>query len=250
MASPQLENGFVAIAYDLYLAIASAKLLPIEKDVFHIILYLTYGMNRTKAAISAEDVQILLSGERRIHTNRVSAAIESLLRKHLLYTSGTSSSLVGIQKDFEKWDFSEKSVHGVQLVTKVTKLNSFSTSTKRDTVYTLMEYTYRDTEFTFGPTTWGVERKFAKLLYREALILTGDPLEAAIKLKDYIDELRSKEWFGQVKMRFRYMHSRFKQWYKLIPAKTRSVREQEEITGYKFKYNQQKRNWEMTDAKL
>lgn len=119
MASPQLENGFVAIAYDLYIELAAAVMQPLEKDVMHAIIYLTYGAGKTKAAIRPEDIQTLLTGQRRIHLDRVEAAITSLTHKRLLYTSGTNGSLIGVQKDFEKWVHSKKSVHGVQVIAKI-----------------------------------------------------------------------------------------------------------------------------------
>lgn len=260
MASPQLEEGFVAIAYDLFAALAAAKLSGLEKEVVLAVIYFTYGSGKTKAAIENDDIQVFVAGDRRIRNDRVEAAITSLVEKNVLYVINLNQHqrIMGVQKDFEKWGqvLNEKtegtdreSGQKFQVLRSSNNkyINTITTS-RRDKLSTLQEYAYRNTDFKYGPSAWGVERKFARLLYKEALLLTGEPRAALIALKDYIDELQAQEWFAGVKMRLSYMHSRFRQWLKSIPAKPRDIREQEEITGYRFKYIN--RRWEMSNEQI
>lgn len=241
MASPQLENGFVALAYDLYGAIVRAKLSGLEKEVVLAVIYFTYGSGKTRANIDTQDIQIFIMGDRRIRTDRVAAAVIALTQKNVLYTINLTDhqQIMGIQKDFERWN-----------VKTVIDKSGVSERPTRDKLSSLQEYAYRDTSFNYGPTAWNVERRCARLLYSEALSLTGDPKEAALALKDYIDELRDQEWFNQVKMRLTYMRSRFRQWYKSIPPKPRSVAEDELDTGYRHTYNLKTKQWRMSDDKL
>lgn len=254
MANPQLEEGFVPIAYDLYLAIACISLPATEKDVLSIIIYLTYGMGRSKAAITAQDIQILLTADRRIRLERVEAAIKRLTVKRLLYTSGTNGSLIGIQKDFEKWGSppydSESAGQTYRVLLRKKDSSNKTITSNRDILSIVMAYTIKGSDFTYGPSSWGVERKFANLLYRDALLLTGDPREAQLALRDYIDELKAAEFFAKVKMRFRFMHSRFRQWYRSIPAKDRATRENEATTGYRYKYSNKSKQWEKTNERI
>lgn len=242
MASPQLENGFVALAYDLYGAIVRAKLSGLEKEVVLAVIYFTYGSGKIRANIDNQDLQIFIAGDRRIRQERVDAAVTALTQKNVLYTIDLTDyqRIMGVQKDFEKWNTSLKSASAGATERRA-----------RDKLTSLQEYAYNGTSFKFGPTNYGVERKFARLLYTESLSLTGDAREAALALKDYVDELRSQDWFETgVKMRMSYMHSRFRQWYKSIPPKPRSVAEDELDTGYRHRFNLKTGGWVMTNDKI
>ena len=221
MASPQLEDGFVAIAYDLYVALASSALSGLEKEIMLAVIYFTYGNSKTKAAIDDDDIQNFLSGDRRIRADRITSGVKSLLKKDVLFEQHVNqhTRLLGVQKDFERWGTLRESGQNDSLLRSS---NIYSLRSKRDKLSTLQEYAYLNSDFKLGHKSWAKERKTALHLFRQALELTGDPKEAYFSIKDFIDSLRDREFYKTMRFRFQWMKPRFKAWYKTIPAKPRS----------------------------
>lgn len=247
LADVQPENGCLTIAHDLVNAMLRHGLNALEWAVMVAVMELTYGSGKTKSQISSTDIRYMLGAESKIRTDRIQITVEKLINDRLLFsqTINQHNQILGVQKDFDKWGgTSLKSDKMSHTINRSITLNSKTgTSIALDNLSPLIEYAHKNTDFVYGVGTWRAERKAAKLLYTEALTLARSPLEAALAIRDYIDELNSQEWFKGCKMRLVYMSSRFKQWYKSLPAKPRNIKFDEEITGYTYRYSTAEKGW-------
>jgi hypothetical protein len=257
MANPQVEDGAIKIAFDLDQALIRADLSGLEKDVTRAVMHLSYGNGKKTAELSVEDLRILLSSEaRQVRSYRIRECLDSLVSKRVLTRTAINqyASVLGVQKDFEKWFIAEEAlpeeVQKIGMSINRSIVNNKSSSIGLQNICTtICVYTHRAYQGTYGIGAYRTELKHAKQLYREALMLTRDPVKAAQAIKDYVDDLNSQEWFSQCKMRLVYMSSRFRAWYKAAPSKPKNIKEQEEDTGYKFRYNRTTKQWEITSTR-
>ncbi len=102
MASPQIENGYTRTANELQEALCKLNMSAYESRVFRAIERLTYGYSKTKDSVSIRQLSKLTDLDFR-HAHR---ALTSLARRKLIdmKTEPGKVSIIGIQKDYEKWD--------------------------------------------------------------------------------------------------------------------------------------------------
>jgi hypothetical protein len=249
MASPQLEQGAISIAHDLYLAINRTDFTSLESRTIFAVIYLTYGAGKTKAEIRPEDIRYLLGAEKKLRTDRIEETITRLISRGVLFKQALTngSQLLGLQKDYEVWDTNNVTDDKMSPSTLVEDINTKSSPVRVGDILSpperLLAYAQKKGNFTYGKMNWRVERKYAKQLYIEALSHTRDPLLALYLLKDCLDT--QDEWFYQnVKMQFTFLSSRFKAWYSQIPRKPREVAENEQATGKRWRYHVKLKHWE------
>lgn len=241
MANPQVENGAIQIAHDLFLALNRIDFTSLERRSIDAVIYLTYGAGKTKAEIQAEDIRYLLGAEKKLRTDRIEEAITKLLARGVLFKQQLSngSQLLGLTKDYDSWDKMSPTLQGDVL----TNSSPVRVGDKMSPPERLLAYAQKKGNFRYGVTEWRIERKYAKLMYIEALERTRDPLLALYLIKDYIDT-QDAWFFNNVKKQFTYLQSRFRAWYMQIPRKPREVAENEQATGRRQRYNVKNKQWE------
>lgn len=264
MASPQVENGAVSIADELAVAIARYKFTSVEVRMLIAVMNMTYRVGKTKSEISVDDLRYGLNEKR----YRVEEAIESLVRQNVLFIQAlpNGDQIIGIQKDFEKWG-----LPGVEPLSKSIVLqNSGNTLKGGSTLYKVnttsivvpkignhnappdkfLKFVLKEMGLTLGVAKWRKERQSAHALYKVALGLCHEPRAAIVAIKDYFEEVADTNFRTRVNMPMTYMLSRFEQYQKQIPKKPRSVKQDEEITGYRLRYNIKQGRWVRTNDRI
>lgn len=254
MASPQLEDGALQVALELQSAIMRFEFSALERRILDAIMRYTYAAGKTRADITAEDIRLMIEGSKRVRTDRIEQAVNKLVHQNVL---SISPKQLGLQKDYTRWlegkvDKMSSTLKGINNYIYITNSRrvvdkmSTSPSNPPSTVENLLAYSQETSGFVHGITAWRIERMWANKLYRKYLTITNDPKLAWNLVQDYIDE---NEWMRQnVQRQFAYMYSRFDQWYKQIPRKPREIRENEEATGRRNRYNVTKKRWEEANA--
>lgn len=243
MANVQLENGYIAIVLDLYVEIARADFTSLERNVIDAVIVFTYGIGKTKAEITVEDIRYLLGAPKKLRTDRIAAVLVKLIEQKVVFRQElvNGKQLLGIQKDYDKWVSSDKMS---PLINKL-YINTVTiySGDKMSPPERLLAYAQRKSNFRYSLGSYKAELKMAKLLYIEALQKTRVPLQALFLLKDFID---LDEWMqANVKMQFTYMYSRFGAWSAQVPKlKPREVREDEEAMDCRYRYNVRLKQWE------
>lgn len=264
MASPQVENGAVSIADELAVAIARYKFTSVEVRMLIAVMNMTYRVGKTKSEISVDDLRYGLNEKR----YRVEEAIESLVRQNVLFIQAlpNGDQIIGIQKDFEKWG-----LPGVEPLSKSIVLqNSGNTLKGGSTLYKVnttsivvpkignhnappdkfLKFVLKEMGLTLGVAKWRKERQSAHALYKVALGLCHEPLAALTAMKDHFEDKADTNFRTRVNMPCTYMLATFAQWQKQIPNKPRSIRTDEEITGYRFRYDVRKGRWVSSGHKI
>lgn len=108
MASPQLENGHIKIANELFEALICLEISRYERSVFDCVMRMTYGWNKKADWISLGQMSNITG----IARSNIPRIIRSLVEKKMLIKNGKKLS---IQKDWELW-----SVEWRKLPSKVT----------------------------------------------------------------------------------------------------------------------------------
>ena len=110
MANPQLEDGYIRIARELWQALTMLRIPGEAAQVFNAIIQKTYGWNKKEEAIPLSQFS-LMTGLKRA---KVCRAINTLLSMNLIITSpnkgttpsphnGTTITKYQINKDFDTW---------------------------------------------------------------------------------------------------------------------------------------------------
>lgn len=102
MASPQLENGFIQIANELYQALYKIDLNGSEFRVVHFILYQTYGYNHTSRKLSYSYIQ----NGKGLSFDTVRRAIKALKNRRIIFekcSGNNSGKEYSINKDHSDW---------------------------------------------------------------------------------------------------------------------------------------------------
>ena len=102
MANPQLENGYIRISSEIWLALARINLSPYEARVMRCILAKTYGFNKKEDWITLSQFAEFTCLDKRL----VSRALRKLSSKKMINIKRKNKRVVvyGLQKDYEKWD--------------------------------------------------------------------------------------------------------------------------------------------------
>ena len=98
MASPQLENGFIRIANEIWDAISSTKLSGTERRILDLILRLSYGC-RKKNAILRTWSDLCVVG---IKKQNIKKILENLETKKILIIDW-DNKIIFFQKNYENW---------------------------------------------------------------------------------------------------------------------------------------------------
>lgn len=100
MASPQLQNGFVRLANEIYEALARYRIPGEARQVLDFILRKTYGWNKVDDLISLSQFATATGMKR----SGVCRAINKLVHLNLIIKKDTSKgTLYRFNKDFDTW---------------------------------------------------------------------------------------------------------------------------------------------------
>lgn len=103
MACPQKENGFVAVANELFEAIIRRRFTEYQRAIVDALIRVTYGRNRTSAKFSLGLIQHL-TGIRDKHASQVLRTLESAqVVEQVQPRSGNTPATYRLQKDYERW---------------------------------------------------------------------------------------------------------------------------------------------------
>jgi len=252
MASPQIEDGHLKIADDLVVAFVERRFTAPQLRVLLSIMFLTYRTGKTKAKMSVHDIRYLC-GER---TERVATALSQLNEWNVIscQTTRDGGTVVGIQKDYDGWlspPLTDKKA-AIFAKTDINSLAITNTSNLRGVWGdeksggdTLLAEVQQRLGKVFTSTVWRVERRKAKELYTAVLVRVKDPEQTMQLLLDCLDHLNQPGFSDRVSFPISLLAKQFLEWYKSIPPKPRQIREQEEITGHRFRYDIKTGRWVM-----
>lgn len=100
MASPQIENGYVKIANELFDALCKIRISGETRQVFDVILRKTYGFNKKKDVISYSQFSEITGMSRQSSIK----ATRKLIGMNLVsVTNNGNSKSYQINKDFDTW---------------------------------------------------------------------------------------------------------------------------------------------------
>jgi phage replication O-like protein O len=100
MASPQKENGYTAIANELFDALVRTRVSGEDRQVLDFIIRKTYGFNKKEDRISLSQFQEATT----MHRSNICRSIERLLGRNIIIKNATSKgNSYGFVKDFDKW---------------------------------------------------------------------------------------------------------------------------------------------------
>ena len=101
MPSPQLEDGHIRIANELFDAECKIKMSGSEWQVYRVIQRQTYGWSRKTAEISISFIAVAAG----LHRPRVVEAINRLIHRQMVVRKSgpASTNVYEIQKNFSKW---------------------------------------------------------------------------------------------------------------------------------------------------
>lgn len=115
MASPQVENGHTKIANELLEAIVKMPMSDYEHRIFWLIIRKTYGFKKKQDWISQKQIAEI-TGIRKSHVSRT---IKNLIRKNMVVNTRVGNKkILGIQKDYERWEVTNSGKLPIQVTTK------------------------------------------------------------------------------------------------------------------------------------
>ena len=100
--NPQLENGYIRIANELYQALYKADLSASELRITLFIIYQTFGYNKKSRALSAS----YISNGTKIPCSTVQKALDKLIKMNVVVFKNNSSHnirVLQINKYYSKW---------------------------------------------------------------------------------------------------------------------------------------------------
>jgi phage replication O-like protein O len=126
MASPQLENGYVKIAHELFEALMRTSLSSQENQVLRCIIRKTYGFGKKTDHIPLKQFKNLTGIDRR----NAHRALKRLEQKKIIVVSRDDKyrPKYGIQKDYSKWPSS------IQMTNKAKPPEKTTQNTENPTV--------------------------------------------------------------------------------------------------------------------
>ncbi len=129
--SPQLEDGHVRIANELYDALLAFPLSGKQYKVAMAVVRKTYGYGKKEDDLSASQLGALLGKMARPH---ITTALNELAALGVIHKRpGKYGCILGINKDYSRWGASTESVHPSS--TKSVQVSQIGTCTKTVQVY-------------------------------------------------------------------------------------------------------------------
>ncbi len=106
MANPQLEDGYIKIANELYQALYRVSLSGSEFQIVGFVIYQTYGYNRKTRRMSAS----YIAKGTNMPVKTVRRCLKQLINNKIIIARGVSNSAksYGINKNYEKWVLKNK----------------------------------------------------------------------------------------------------------------------------------------------
>lgn len=169
--SPQVEDGHIRIANELFDAMLAYPFTARQQKVVYAIMRKTYGYNKKVDDVSASQIAEMTG----LHRSHVTATITSLEALNVITKApGVFGSILGINKDFSTWVQPEKppctkSVHGTETVRPVPNQLNGCTETVQvggtETVHTITNFpkdNLQQTEKTCAPQADRVSAKPAR----------------------------------------------------------------------------------------
>ncbi len=118
--SPQIEDGYVRIANELFEALSNTRLPGRQWQIVLTIIRMTYGYNRKTWNTSNIELSSILN----MHRQHTHADLKELAAKNMILVTenGDESGItIGIQKHYLKWDCNRKRLPSPKTVTSVTE---------------------------------------------------------------------------------------------------------------------------------
>lgn len=259
MARPQVEDGSVRIALSLFQAIYKTDFTVLERKILDVVIDMTYGANKKSAEMSVHDIRYMLGPINKNRTDRIVKTVESLIAKKVLFKQRIDDEryILGVQKDFDNWAMNVSKSDTVSSQDEGYKDNkTYKPNTLRGDTTSPAESIVSYAEKRLGIKLSGKLRSLEQGIARELYQLTlnrmeRDTLASLYMVKDYIDFMAEDKWLSvHVKLPMSYMRKYYERWLRKQPKKTRSVRTDEEITGYRFRYDVVKERWVRSADKL
>ena len=120
MESPQLENGYLRIANEIYDAFCRTRISGVERQILDCILRKTYGWGKCEDAISLSQF-VVMTGVKKPNIER---AINGLLSKKIITVIKNDNDGINVYKfvkDFSKWAPLPKKITLSKMITTVIK---------------------------------------------------------------------------------------------------------------------------------
>lgn len=255
MASPQIEDGHLKIADDLLLAFMARSFTIRQMKIIQAIMFLTYRAGKKESQISVHDIRYLTS----IRSDVVKKDLEQLISWNVvtLKKTKTGEMILGIQKDYELWvspPYSDKESEKVHKLCNTLKGEIYNSSNLSSTAQVVQSKAPAELlvnafqsylNVALPLPIWRVERARAKTLYASALLLLKQPSEAHQSIMDCLEHCATDDFRRTVKYPVSYVAKVYVEWQKQIPTKPLNIREQEEITEHRFRYDIKTGRWVM-----
>ena len=254
MASPQHENGHLKIADDLVVAICRERFSAAQLKILLAVMNMTYRVNKTKASISPDDLRYA-TGEKRY---TIETELDKLIHRKVVYLQHLTNGIrvIGFQKDYDMWlpkngNANTSNLNVINNISTRRELPNFGNKGNHNTPPgRILTWMLKELNITLGTGAWRKEYSNMVKLYTTALDIAHEPKQAMQALRDYFDYLDNPSFRAKVTRPASYLNTGFHNWYKSLPPKTRDVAEQEEIMGYRYRYNLNNRRWEQTSGRI
>jgi phage replication O-like protein O len=139
MANPQIENGFIKIANEIYEALCRIRISGEARQVLDFILRKTYGFNKKQDKISLSQF-VLGTGLKKSTICRATNKLKEM--KLIIKIDNEDCTIYRFNKDFEEWEGLSKKRRGVsKKIISVDKIDNASLSKLRHTKDNTTKYT-------------------------------------------------------------------------------------------------------------
>lgn len=257
MANVQVEDGALAIADKLVVAMLREDFTAVQFRVIFAIMNMTFRVGKTKAIITNDDLRYATNSK----AYKVQAAVGDLLDRKILFAQHLTNGqrLLGIQKDYDQWlpkmgttinSYLEVNNNNLARSAVPKMGNKGQRGNSLTPPGRILTWVLKELNIELKLGAWRKEYSKMVELYVTALDLAHEPYEAYRAIKDYFDFLDDPSFRSKVTRPASFMLTGFKNWYRQLPKKTKDIREQEEVTGYRFRYNIRYSRWEMSNEKL
>ncbi|MFO7970170.1 MAG: replication protein [Desulfobacterales bacterium] len=133
MASPQIENGHVKIANELWDALARIRISGEEWQVLNIVIRKTYGWNKKEDQVSLSQF-VLGTGLKK--PNVIRARQKLLSKKIMIIKKDNAGNLIyRINKDFDQWEPLSKKITVIKKDNKSLSKKIPTKDTTKDNIY-------------------------------------------------------------------------------------------------------------------
>ena len=253
MADVQVENGHLKIAESLFVAIAQRDFSATERRVLDAVMLMTYNQGLTKAEMSIEDIRLLMGNIYPVRSSRVKTSFENLVNINVLFTQRlvNDAMLIGIQKDFDRWEVTAPAKMAVTKKSIYITNNTLLAPAKMAASELVLRYAIQQLNLKLSLTSYRVEKGRATGLLHDAVALTKNPRLAVQALKDFFDELADDDWAkNNLSFPIAYALTRFEQWYKAQPKMPKVIQQEQEASGWRYKYDRKIKQWRRSRERI